>query len=359
MAFISITSPHSHRANSTAGVMQQLLLATLPGVLALFWFFGSGILIQLALSITTAVLCEAGILYLRKKPIAFYLKDYSAVVTAVLLALAIPPIAPWWIIVIGTGFAMVFAKHLYGGLGSNPFNPAMVGYAFLLISFPLQMTTWLPAEGNFGANTGLENTLQMVFSGNMDSANSDGVSNIDAFSGATPLDELKTQLDLEQSTAILQQPGVFDGLLAGAGWDWVNIGFLIGGIYLIWRKIISWHIPVGFLAGLGILALAFNLYQPADYASPLFHWFSGGCMLGAFFIATDPVSAATSDKGRFIYGFLIGLLIYIIRTFGGYPDAVAFSVLLLNLAAPTIDYYTQPRSYGHDKPNRGTAKKDS
>ena len=355
MAFISVTSPHSHRANSTAGVMQQLLLATLPGVLALFWFFGWGILVQITLSVITAVLCEASILYLRKKPIAFYLKDYSAVVTAVLLALAIPPIAPWWIVVIGTSFAMVFAKHLYGGLGSNPFNPAMVGYAFLLISFPLQMTTWLPSEGNFGASTGVENTLQLIFS----SSPADDASNYDAFSGATPLDELKTQLDLDQSTDILQQQDVFKGFIAGAGWDWVNVAFLIGGCFLIWRKIISWHIPVGFLAGLGILAAAFSLYQPAQYASPLFHWFGGGCMLGAFFIATDPVSAATSDKGRFIYGFLIGLLIYIIRTFGGYPDAVAFAVLLLNLAAPTIDYYTQPRSYGHDKPNRGTAKKDS
>lgn len=353
MTFLSVTSPHTHRANSMARVMQQLLLATLPGVAALFWFFGWGVLLQLAVSVTTAVLCEAGMLYLRKKPIAFFLKDYSAVVTGVLLALAIPPIAPWWVTVIGTSFAMVFAKHLYGGLGSNPFNPAMVGYAFLLISFPLQMTTWLPAQESFSDHSPFTNTLSTIFTG----TSADGTA--DALSGATPLDELKTQLNLQNTTAILDQPGLFNGLLAGAGWDWVNIGFLLGGCFLLLRKVISWHIPLGFLAGLGLIAAVFHLVHPEQYPSPLFHWFSGGCMLGAFFIATDPVTAATSNKGRFIYGFLIGLLIYIIRTFGGYPDAVAFSVLLLNLAAPTLDYYTQPRSYGHDQPNRGTAKKDS
>lgn len=328
--------------------MLQVVLATVPGILALTWFFGWGVIIQMLLATVTAIASETLVLWLRKKPIAFYLQDYSAVVTAILLSIAIPPIAPWWIVVIGTSFAIICAKHLYGGLGSNPFNPAMVGYAFLLISFPLQMTLWLPAQGNFGGDTSVSELLQLIFA----------AADVDAYSGATPLDELKTQLGLAQTTEILTQMAVFNGAIAGAGWDWVNVAFLIGGVFLIFRGIIGWQIPLGFLLGIGLPALILHGYDMDRYASPLFHWFSGGSMLGAFFIATDPVSAATSNKGRLIYGLLIGLLIYLIRAFGGYPDAVAFAVLLLNLAAPTIDYYTQPRTYGHDKPNRGIAGKD-
>jgi electron transport complex protein RnfD len=178
---------------------------------------------------------------------------------------------------------------------------------------------------------------------------------VDGLSGATPLDTFRT---LHSSGAgnesELASHGILHGQFAGLGWEWVNLAFLLGGLYLISRKIITWHIPVGFLAGLALPALVAWLIDPVRFADPMFQILSGGAMLGAFFIATDPVSAATSRSGRLIYAALIGVLIWVIRSFGGYPDAVAFSVLLLNLCAPFIDYYTQPRTYGHDKPNRGT-----
>ena len=348
MALLSVTSPHIHKPGNTGSFMRQVLYATLPGLFMLTYFFGFGTLVNVAFAVVIAVGCEALILKLRNKPISFYLNDYSAVVTAVLLALAIPPTAPWWLTLIGTAFAIVVAKHLYGGLGMNPFNPAMVGYVLLLISFPKEMTTWLPAAGLENSVTvpAVSDSLKIIFLG----------ANPDALSGATPLDAFKTyagQPEMLDSNAILH------GVFAGFGWEWVNVAFLLGGVYLLWRKIITWHIPVGMLLALFLLSGFFNTAVDADnYPSIMHHLLSGGTMLGAFFIATDPVTAATSNRGKIIYGFLIGVLTYVIRTWGGYPDAVAFSVLLMNLAAPTLDYYTQPRTYGHRKPNKGLAKSD-
>lgn len=348
MALLSVTSPHIHRPGNTGSFMRQVVYATLPGLFMLTYFFGYGTLINVALAISIALICEAAILKLRNKPMGFYLNDYSAVVTALLLALAIPPTAPWWLTLVGTSFAIVVAKHLYGGLGMNPFNPAMVGYVLLLISFPKEMTTWLPAAGldNKISIPDPMQSLALIFGG----------ADPDTLSGATPLDTFKIyagQPEMLDSNAILH------GFFAGHGWEWVNLGFLLGGAYLMWRKIITWHIPVAMLLALFLLSGFFNSAVDADnYPGVLHHLLSGGTMLGAFFIATDPVTAATSNKGKLIYGFLIGVLIYVIRTWGGYPDAVAFAVLLMNLAAPTLDYYTQPRTYGHSKPNKGLAKSD-
>ncbi|MFZ5602621.1 MAG: electron transport complex subunit RsxD [Pseudomonadota bacterium] len=350
MALLNVTSPHVHKPGNTGAFMREVIYATVPGVAIMTYFFGWATLINIALACAIAVGCEAAVLKLRHKPIAFYLRDYSAVVTALLLAIAIPPTAPWWLTLVGTAFAIVVAKHLYGGLGMNPFNPAMIGYVLLLISFPKDMTTWLPAAGVQESVAALNpvQSLQMIFTGH--------ISGVDAFSGATPLDTFKTYAG---QPSVLDANPILNGAMAGYGWEWVNVAFLLGGIYLIWRKIITWHIPVGMLAGIFFLSGFFNTAVDADnYASILFHLFSGGTMLGAFFIATDPVTAATSNKGKIIYGVLIGVLVYVIRTWGGYPDAVAFSVLLMNLAAPTIDYYTQPRTYGHKKPNKGLAKPD-
>lgn len=350
MALLTVTSPHLHKPVNTGAFMRQVIYATVPGIAIMTHFFGWATLINIVLAVLVAVGCEAAVLTLRKKPIAFYLKDYSAVVTALLLALAIPPTSPWWLTLIGVAFAIVIAKHLYGGLGMNPFNPAMIGYVLLLISFPKEMTTWLPASGvqdNIAALNPLQ-SLQMVFTGQ--------ISGIDSFSGATPLDTFKTYAGQPE---MLDSNPVLNGLMAGFGWEWVNMAFLLGGLYLIWRKIITWHIPVSMLAAIFFLSGFFNTAVDADnYGSILFHLFSGGTMLGAFFIATDPVTAATSNKGKLVYGAGIGILIYVIRSWGGYPDAVAFSVLLMNLAAPTIDYYTQPRTYGHHKPNKGLAKRN-
>ncbi|MBL4608060.1 MAG: electron transport complex subunit RsxD [Pseudomonadales bacterium] len=353
MALINASSPHFASKNDTGQMMLQVLLATLPGLLALTLYFGWGSLVNCLIAASVAIACESFSLWLRKRPIAFYLSDNSALVTAVLLGLALPPLSPWWLPVVGTVFAILVGKHLYGGLGNNIFNPAMLGYAFLLISFPVQMTAWLPADGIMQMS--FFDTVALIFSNHIDPAS---LAIVDGLSGATPLDTLKTDLGLSKTVPMIYELPVFQGFLAGKGWEWVNIGFLIGGLYLVYQGIIHWQIPLALLLTLATWAFLFMGYDSDRYASPIFHLLSGGTMLGAFFIATDPVTAATSAVGRWIYGAFIGLAIWTIRSFGGYPDAVAFAVLLMNLAVPTIDYYTQPRSYGHKEAKFGRGKRE-
>ncbi|RNL61663.1 electron transport complex subunit RsxD [Zhongshania marina] len=339
MGFLKVSSPHAHGPMSTARVMRLVLLATIPGLFSLTWFFGFGTLVNVLWASITALAFEALALKLRKRPIAFYLNDYSALVTAFLLGIALPPGSPFWLIMIGTGFAILICKQLYGGMGYNPFNPAMAAYVMLLISFPVQMTTWLAPQGSFAGDLlGPIDALRYCFGIGRDS--------IDAVTMATPLDLLKQNNsllieDLWQESAQL-------GHFAGIGWEWANIGFLLGGLYLLYRRVFTWHAPISMLASLTLLSVLFyDGGSSASGGSPLFHLLSGGTMLGAFFIVTDPVTSAVSNRGRLIYGALIGILVYIIRVWGNYPDAVAFSVLLMNFAAPFIDHYTQPRTYGH------------
>ncbi|MGH1487042.1 MAG: electron transport complex subunit RsxD [Cellvibrionaceae bacterium] len=356
MAFMRITSPHAHNTNTTGDVMRWVLLATLPGFIALTHFFGWGTFINLIIACITALASEAFILLLRKRPVMFYLKDCSALVTAVLLGLALPPYAPWWLVVIGTASAIMLAKQLYGGLGYNPFNPAMVGYVILLISFPVEMTRWaipqtLLNDGQFLPS--LSASLQAVFLGIP--------AGIDGFTGATPLDLFKSQQGLLVEQIINDQTLFSSSTFGstGSGWEWVNVAFLAGGLFLLYKKAFTWHAPVGMLAALTLMAFLFyDGGSSQSGGSVLLHLLSGGTMLGAFFIITDPVSSATSNKGRLIYGACIGILIYIIRVWGNYPDAVAFAVLLMNFAAPFIDYYTLPRTYGHKKPERATRSHD-
>ena len=354
MSFIRVTSPHAHNSNRTANMMLWVLLATLPGFFALSYFFGWGTSINLLLATSTCLACEALMLYLRKRPLGFYLKDCSALVTAVLLALALPPYAPWWLVVVGSASAIILAKQLYGGLGYNPFNPAMVGYVVLLISFPVEMTRWALPH-NLIENQQLPSlldSLQWVFLG--------ASASIDSFTGATPLDYFKNQQGLTVAEIYASTPLLSDGFIAGVGWEWVNLGFLIGGLVLLYKKVFTWHAPIAMLASLTVLSSIGYLSGGSDSGgSPLFHLLSGGTMLGAFFIITDPVSSAVSNKGRLIYGALIGALIYIIRYWGNYPDAVAFAVLLMNFAAPLIDYYTLPRTYGHKRAQHATRSRES
>ena len=337
MALMRVTSPHAHGPLSTAAVMRTVLLATLPGVIALTHFFGFGTLVKILWACFVALGCEALALKLRRRPLGFYLNDASALVTATLLAIAMPPYAPWWLILVGVIFAILIAKHLYGGLGYNPFNPAMVGYVVLLISFPIEMTAWAAPTGVNGTNTpGILAALQACFA----------PGSIDAVTMATPLDLLKQNNSLLVED-LWQQNGLF-GRWAGVGWEWANIGFLAGGAWLLYKRIFTWHAPVAMLVALGLMsALFYDGGSSASLGSPLFHLLSGGTMFGAFFIVTDPVTSAVSNWGRLLYGALIGVLIFVIRSWGNYPDAVAFSVLIMNFAAPFIDYYTQPRTYGH------------
>lgn len=341
MAFDRVTSPHGHAPLDTGKVMRLVLLATIPGVLTLTYFFGFGTLVNIGWAGLIALACEAAVMKLRGRPATFYLKDCSALVTATLLAIALPPYVPWWVVLVGTAFAIIIAKHLYGGLGYNPFNPAMAAYVVLLISFPVQMTSWAaPVHTVSGQPSppGLIDALRINF----------GVFNhgIDAFTMATPLDVLKHNKGLMMDGLWAKYPQF--GHWGGRGWEWVNIAFAFGGGFLLYRKVFTWHAPISMLVALIVMAaLFYDGGSSNSGGSPLFHLFSGATMFGAFFIVTDPVTSAVSNRGRMIYGALIGVLIYLIRHWGNYPDAVAFSVLLLNFAAPFIDQYTQPRTYGH------------
>ena len=330
------TPPYLLKNASVQRVMLQVLAALLPGIAAYVWIFGPIILVQLALTTATALAAEAAMLKLREKPLAMFVSDGSAIVTAWLIALTFPPLSPWWLVVAGTLFAVVIAKHLYGGLGQNPFNPAMVAFAVCIVSFPALMSQW----PSVGLQVSFADQARVVFG---------MMPRLDAISGATPLDTLKTALKLEEGTVsvtqLLADQTVY-GFFAGRGWEWVTGGYLLGGLFLLWRGIISWHAPVSFIAGLTLLSGMLWAYQPTQFANPLFHLFSGGAMLGAWFIVTDPVSGCTTTKGKLIFGFVAGALAYLIRVFGGYPDGVAFAVLLLNICVPLIDHYTQPAIFG-------------
>jgi len=340
MPLIRLSSPHAHGPLSTRRVMLNVLAATIPGILALTWFFGYGTLVNLLFGSAVALACEALALKLRRRPLGFYLTDLSALVTAFLLCIALPPYSPWWLITIGIASAILLAKHLYGGLGYNPFNPAMVGYVILLISFPLQMTTWAPPRG-LGPMPEFLDALRACFTPD----------SFDGVSMATPLDLLKQNRSLLMEDLWAQNPQF--GRWGGAGWEWANLAFLAGGAWLLYRRIFTWHAPLAMLASLTLLAAVFyDGGSSASGGSPLFHLLSGATMFGAFFIVTDPVTSAVSLRGRLICGALVGALVYVIRVRGNYPDAVAFAVLIMNFAAPFIDYYTQPRTYGHGG-NRG------
>ncbi|RWR03559.1 electron transporter RnfD [[Pantoea] beijingensis] len=351
MAFRIASSPYTHNHRSTGTIMMLVLLAAIPGMVAQWYYFGYGNLIQVAIAAVVALGTEALILKLRNLPVTAHLADNSALLTALLLGVSLPPLAPWWLIVLGTVFAVIIAKQLYGGLGQNPFNPAMIGYVVLLISFPVQMTSWLPPEALQSITPGFMDSISMIFTQHTLAGNTmqQLQIGIDGISQATPLDNFKTGLRAGHSAEQLMAQPLYTGVLAGLGWQWINAGFLLGGLFLLWTNSIRWHIPVSFLASLAICATIGWVAAPESLASPMIHLFSGATMLGAFFIATDPVTASTTNRGRLIFGALIGLLVWLIRSFGGYPDGVAFAVILGNITVPLIDYYTRPRVYGHRK----------
>ncbi len=342
MTLYTPPSPHIHSGQRISGMMLRVMAALIPAIICYTWFFGWGLIINTFIAVLTAVASEALMLKLRQRPLRPFLGDGSAVLTGMLLAFCIPPLAPWWITVLGVAFALIVGKHLYGGLGYNPFNPAMVGYVMLLISFPLEMTSWMPPYILEQLEIGFIDTLRMIFLNHFPY----GLT-IDALSSATPLDAMKTDLGLNKTVSEIMESNALFGDFAGTGWEWVGNWLLLGGVYLIYKRIISWHIPLAIIGTLFVIGSFFFLMDPDTYPSPLFHIFGGATILAAFFIATDPVSASTTPKGRIVYGIGIGIIIYVIRAWGGYPDAVAFAVLLMNMAAPTIDYYTQPRVYGH------------
>jgi len=333
MALTRLSSPHLSLPGNAGNVMRLVLLALLPGLLVLSWQFGWGSLINVVWASLLALAFEAVSLLLRRRPLGFYLRDGSALVTGTLLGLALPPLVPWWITLLGVGFAIVFAKHFYGGLGYNLFNPAMVAYVVLLISFPLEMTRWLAPQDLFSTQfipLSLSQSMAIVFT---------GVTPPDGYTAATALDLVKQQSQL--ASAALNNTLSAADYPDGRGWQWVNLAYLLGGLYLLQRRVFTWHAPLAMLATMALLSTLIH-----GVGSLLFHLFSGATMLGAFFIITDPVTGTASNRGRLIYGACIGALVIILRSWGNYPDAMAFSVLLMNFAAPLLDHLTVPARFG-------------
>ncbi len=369
MTSAPINSPFQHSGRNVEQLMQLLLYALCPGICASLWFFGFGILINILLAAGVAIAAEAAVLHLRHRNIRSRLADRSAVVSAVLFAITIPPGSPWWIVVSGILFAIVIAKHLYGGLGQNPFNPAMCGYVMLLLAFPLQMTSWhVPNEVIIGPlrvdSLGIPDPQQLVISplswiglqqalllsfpfaaNNLQGSQA----LVDGLAMATPLIEFKMAGHSALFAAWEADAAVF-ARESETAWELINISYLIGGLFLLYKRIISWHVPLSIIAT--IFALSVIFYAPgsvAIYGSPYLHMFGSATMIGAFFIATDPVSAATTNGGKIYYGIIIGIAIYSIRVWGSYLDSIALAVLFGNFCAPLLDYYCRPRVFGHGK----------
>ena len=336
MSVVKIDRMNSPQLGGAVSKIHMVLLALIPALSVMTYQFGFGTVINILISVTTATVSEATILVLRKRPIRVHLNDLSSILTAVLLGLALPPLAPWWLIVIASLSSIVIAKQLYGNTGMGLFNPAMVGYAVVLLSFPLEMSAWITpvsvlAEGINHPN--IFGSFSIVFGMN---------DSIDGITGATPLDAFKQSNGLLVDQ-IYQTKTVFsEAILAGVGWEFVNIAFLCGGFFLLQARIFSWHAPLAMLITITILAMLFwDGGSSVSAGYPLMHLLSGGTMMGAFFIITDPSTSVKTNNAKLVYGALIGLFIFVIRAWGDYPDAVAFGVLLGNCAAPLIDFVSK------------------
>jgi electron transport complex protein RnfD len=345
MEFVRRDAPFLAPKTDVPSIMRQVLYALVPATIAHVWFFGPGLILNMMIAMLFCIGGEAAMMRARGKPVGVALGDYSAVVTAVILAFALPPLTPWWVTATAALFGIVVAKQLYGGLGFNIFNPAMAGYVAVLVAFPTHLNFWtVPRIGilDYHYVTLLE-TLRYTLTGSLPD-----YLTIDAVSRPSPLDAVKAGLSTMHTFAEIHKNPMM-GNFGGRGWEWISNFILLGGIWLLMKRIIRWQIPLGVFAGLLVPTTIMYAIESGNHASPDFYLFSGGTMLCAFFVATDPVSAATSTKGRFVYGAGIGLITYVIRRWGSYADGVAFAVILMNMAVPAIDYLTKPRIVGHDK----------
>jgi electron transport complex protein RnfD len=342
-------SPHAHAPVSIGNVMATVMVALMPATLLGFWLYGLPAINLWAVSLIAAIAGESFILQLQGRAVRPALMDGSGILTAWLLALSLPPLAPWWIAVLGSLFAVIVGKQIFGGLGQNVFNPAMAARVMLLISFPLEMTSWAaPAPLGSARAPGFLESLRITFLSQ----------HIDGMASASLLGHVKTELTrgigLDHSLSGYFEPlDALWGSRTGSLGETAALLLLAGGLFLIARRIITWHAPVAMLLGVAVPALLFNTIDANHYAGPLVHLLSGGLMMGAFFIVTDPVTSPNTATGQFIFGLGCGLLTWIIRTWGGYPEGVAFAVMLMNAATPLIDQYVKPRIYGRDR--KGTA----
>lgn len=324
------SSPHVRRRVSIRSVMADVLIALAPATLVGLWFFGVHALFVVALCVGACVLVEVAAQRMRGQKVT--VDDLSAAVTGLLLAMTMPPRAEWWLCLIGALAAIGLAKHAFGGLGYNPFNPALFARVVLLISFPAQMTS-------FYTPTPL---------------------GLDAVSTATPLNQLQEArirgLGLGD-TADFDLTAAFLGNMPGSLGETSALAILLGGLYLLWRGHVRWDIPVSMLGTIALVSGIFWWLDPSRYQSPWFHLCTGGVMLAAWFMATDMVTSPLTVRGKVIFGVGCGLLTIVIRLWGGYAEAVSFGILLMNAAVPIIDRYTAPRLYGSGRaPRRGPAR---
>lgn len=320
-------SDTSQQAILIPTVMRQVLVALVPGILIYAWLISPLIIVNIAFCCLVAALTEALCLRCQQRRAGDALRDGSILVAAALLAIAVPPSVLFWQLGLGVVAMVVLGKHLYGGLGQNIFNPAMVGYAFLLLSFPQSMTLWLDATQH---NLSLINLLKAKSAMSLPAS-------WDSITQATPLESIRAaSLYASEQSGLLTQAAL-DEIARQRTWPLINIGFLIGGLWLLYKRIISWHIPIAVITTLFILHGILAMASESAQISPFIAVLSGATMLGAFFVATDPVTAATSNTGRLIYGAGIACLAFVIREWGGYPEGFAFAVLLMNMCAPLID----------------------
>lgn len=323
-------SPHSYGKDSVSKIMYRVIWALVPALAVSLVFFGMGALIVTGTAIASCVLFEYLIAkYLLKTKATIW--DGSAILTGLLLAFNVPSNLPIWIIIIGSMAAIGIGKMSFGGLGKNTFNPALVGRVFLLISFPVQMTSWPTAGGS-----------RMAY--------------LDAATGATPLSIIKEGLKNGESiTDLLSQIPDYTqmllGNMSGSIGEISAVALILGGLYLLWKKVITWHIPGSILLTVLLFTGIMWLINPDQNADPVFHLLAGGIMLGAIFMATDMVSSPMTPKGQLVFGVGIGILTCLIRLFGAYPEGVSFAILIMNAFVPLIDKYMKPKRFGEVKKN--------
>jgi electron transport complex protein RnfD len=340
---IEKSGPFGHAPSSVSKTMFTVIGALLPATLFNIWLFGWPALFMFLVTVGSCIVLEAGCLAWQDRPVKPILMDGSATLTGWLLAMSLPPWAPWWIGVLGAIMAIVLAKHIYGGLGQNVFNPAMIGRVGLLVSFPVQMTAFIAPRPLFSEGApGLIDSIGITFMHTI---------NMDTISQASALGYVKTELSkgVPVTESMQHVPGMVDmmtGMHAGSFGETSAILILLGGLFLMFRGIISWHTPVGLIGGLFACAEIAHFFHPERFASGSFHVLAGATFLGAFFIATDYVTSPITKKGQLVYGAGCGFLIWIIRTFAGYPEGVAFAVLLMNALTPVIDHHIRPRTFG-------------
>jgi electron transport complex protein RnfD len=320
-------SPHVKGGNSIKKLMYGVILALVPAFLASFFYFGIGFLIVVAISVLSCVLFEYLILQLFLKGNGS-ITDGSAIVTGLLLGLCLPSNLPFWIVIIGSLIAIGVGKMTFGGLGKNPFNPALVGRVFLFISFPQQMTNYPKPVHRFAQKY------------------------LDATTGATPLGKLQEANDTTIPEIMNQVPSnqdLFLGNMGGSAGEVAAVALILGMLYLLVKKIITWHIPVSILGTVFLFTGVLHIANPAQFSDPVFHLLTGGLMLGAVFMATDYVTSPMTGKGMIVYGVGIGIITVLIRVFGAYPEGVQFAILIMNAFVPLIDKYIKPRLYGKIK----------